>query len=227
MAKTILVVGDCHFPFTNMASLRQVVCLTKQLKPNIIIQVGDLFDLYSWSKYPRTLNLMTPKKELELGQKMAWQMWDDLKKASPKSKRIQIWGNHDERPILRLMEKAPELESLFDMKAIFDFPGVEISNSQRDELVIGDILFQHGFRSKLGDHARHNGMNTVCGHSHRGGAVYLRLGEKTIWELNAGFLAKEDSVPLGYTKQRRISTWTQGCGLIDELGPRFIPFGNK
>jgi predicted phosphodiesterase len=222
--KTILVIGDTHLPFINASGLRQAENLAKQLKPNVIVQIGDLMDMYSWSKYPRTLNLITPKKELELGMKMAYQMWENLRKASPKSKCYQIYGNHDERPMLRLMEKAPELESLIDFKSIFTFPGVETSNSQRDELIIGDILFQHGFRSKLGDHARHNGMNTVCGHSHKGGVFYMRLGEKTIWELNAGYLAKEDSTPLGYTKQRRISTWTLGVGFIDHLGPRFIPF---
>lgn len=227
MSKTILVLGDTHHPFSNTSSLRRVEALAKQIKPDVIVQIGDLLDMYSWSKYPRTLNLMTPKKELELGMKMAYQMWENLRKASPKSKCFQIFGNHDERPMLRLMEKAPELESLIDFKSIFTFPGVETSNSQRDELIIGKIILQHGFRSKLGDHARHNGMNTVTGHSHRGGTIFLRLGWGTIWELNAGFLGDEGSTPLSYSKQRRVSTWTQGAGLITGLGPQFIPFPNR
>ncbi len=227
MSKRILVLGDCHFPFTNTASLRRVEQLARQLKPQIIIQIGDLLDLFSFSKYPRTLDLMTPKKELYLGKKMAWQMWENLRKASPKAKCFQIWGNHDERPVKKLMSNAPEFESLIDMKSIYDFPKVELTNSERDELIIDGVLYMHGFRSKLGDHAIHNGISTVCGHSHRGGVSYHRLGDKTIWELNAGFIAEEDSVPLSYTKQRRISTWTQGCGYIDELGPRFIPFSNS
>lgn len=226
MSKSILVVGDAHFPFANTGSLRRIAELATQLKPHIIVQIGDLLDLFSFSKFPRSLNVMTPKKELELGQKMAYQMWENLRRASPRSKYFQLLGNHDERPIKRLLEKTPELESLLNIKAIYEFPHVETMHSERDELIIGDILFMHGFR-KHGDHVKHNGMNTVCGHSHRGGVVYQRLGNKTLWELNAGYVALEDSVPLGYTKQRRISTWTQGVAVIDALGPRFIPFKNR
>lgn len=227
MSKSILVIGDVHAPFTNAASLRRVEQLARQLKPKIVLQIGDAIDAFSFGKYPRTQNLMTPNKELDLAKRMIYQMWENLKKASPKSKLIQMVGNHDERIVKRLMEKAPELEFLYSIEKIFDLPrGVELIGAERDELIIDNILFMHGFRSKLGDHALHNGMNTVCGHSHRGGVIYHRLGDKTIWELNAGFIAQEDSIPLSYTKQRRISRWTQGAAFIDELGPRFIPFEN-
>lgn len=223
--KSILAIGDVHAPFTNLASLRRVTQIAKDLKPEIIVQVGDALDMYSWGRWPRTLNLMTPAKELELGKKIIYQMWDDLKKAAPKAKCFQMIGNHDERPIKKLIDKAPELEFLYKVEAIFDLPrGVELSKCERDELIIDDICFMHGFRSKLGDHAAHNRMNTVCGHSHRGGVVFERLGEKTIWELNCGYLAAEHTTPLSYGKQRTISKWTQGCGYITELGPQFIAF---
>lgn len=227
MPKTIIAIGDCHFPFSNAASLFRIEQMAKQIKPQVILQIGDAMDAFSFGKYPRTHNLMTPNQELELGKKMLYQMWENLKKASPKSKMVQMTGNHDERVIKRLIEKAPELEFLYSIEQILDLPrGVEIIKSERDEFIIDDILFMHGFRSRLGDHAKHNGMNTVCGHSHLGGVVYQRLGKKTIWELNCGFIAKDQNcIPLGYTRQR-ISKWTQGVGLIDHLGPRFIPFEN-
>ena len=111
-----------------------------------------------------------------------------------------------------------------DLRSLYDFPGVEMSKSERDELFIDKICFMHGFRTKLGDHARHNGCNTVTGHSHRGGVVYMRLGKKTIWEANAGTICDEASEPLSYTRQSKLSTVTQGCTLIDHLGARFVAF---
>lgn len=226
MSQSILVLGDLHAPFVHAKSLARAIKLASLIKPKIIVQIGDLYDLYAFSKYPRSLDLMTPKQEINEGLEVTCRMWRELRKASPKSKCFQMIGNHDSRPVKRLIEKTPELERFLDLSSLYDFPNVTMVPSERDELIIGDILFMHGFRSKLGDHARHNGKNTVCGHSHRGGVVYHRLGDKTLWELNAGFLANEKSYALSYTRQAKISTWTQGVGLIDELGPRFIPFAN-
>lgn len=224
MQKTILAIGDVHAPFTNTISLRRIEHLAKQLKPTVIIQIGDLLDLFSFSKYPRTHNLMTPKQELESGQKMAQQMWENLKKASPLSKCIQLIGNHDERPKKKLMQFVPEFESLFNLKPLFSFPKVETLDSEREHVIIDDIHFMHGFRP-FGEHVRHNLRSTVCGHSHTGGVKFMRLGDKTLFELNCGFIAKENSPALGYTRTK-ISKWTQGVGYIDALGPRFIPFSN-
>lgn len=226
MGKSFLCIGDVHAPFTNTASLRRIEAIAREIKPQFIIQVGDALDLYSWSKYSKTLNLMTPQNELELGKKMLYTMWENLKKASPKSKCFQLIGNHDERIVKKLMEKAPELQFLYKVEAIFDLPrGIELSNCEREELIIDDILFMHGHR-KFGDHVKHNRMNTVCGHLHKGGVVFERMGKKTIWELNCGFIAQTDSVPMTYSKQTKISHYTQGVGLIDSMGPRFIPFEN-
>lgn len=225
--KTILAIGDIHLPYANMRSLRRVVDLATEIKPHIIIQIGDLYDLYSFSRFPRSLNHLTPKAELEWARSDAMDMWERLRKAAPAAKRFQLKGNHDERVSKIVIAKAPEIEHLLDVHSIFKFKDVETVESERDELILGDILFMHGFRSKLGQHTVHNNMNTVCGHTHQGGVVYQRLGKKTIWELNCGFIADTNSHVMSYTRQRHISKWTQGVGLIDENGPRFIPFENK
>jgi len=202
----------------------------KRLKPDYVIQIGDLYDMYSWSKFPFKRDLYTPKDELARGREMAEEMWTRLRKAAGpwKCKFIQMKGNHDERPTKRLLEKAPEFMSLMDdpLHELFKFKGVSTQREERDDFVLDGIVFMHGFRSKLGDHARHNGMSTVVGHSHRGGSIFLRLGAKTIWELNAGFCGDEHSVPMSYTRQTRTSTWTQGFAVVDEHGPRFIPLEN-
>lgn len=225
MRKRILVIGDTHFPFVS-SRISRLYDVAKELQPNHIVQVGDLYDMFSFSKYPRTHTIMTPRQELEKGQKMARSMWDKLKTIAPDAKCHQLLGNHDGRVMKRIIESVPEAETLIDIGSLFRFQGVTTTASEREELIIGDILFMHGFRSKLGDHVSHNKMSTVCGHSHVGGVVFVRLGDEILFELNAGFLAAEESKALGYTAQRRISKWTLGCGFIDEFGPRFIPFGD-
>lgn len=224
MPHKILIAGDCHFPAASNDALAKLYSLARILKPTIIVQIGDLYDLFSHGRFPRSHNIMTPAKEIEQGYEDASRFWKQLQKASPKAKCFQLIGNHDERPKKMVIRVAPELESLMNFKQIFDFPSVEVSDSERDELIIDQILFMHGFRSKLGDHVRNNLMSTVVGHSHHGGVYYQRLGNKTLYELNCGFLGNANAPALSYTRQRKISNWTLGAGLITELGPQFVAF---
>lgn len=222
--KTILVLGDLHSPFVNTKALKWAVDIARDRKPDLIVQIGDAFDMFSFSAFPRSLDYVKPKDEIEHGRVILECLWHDLQKASPKARCYQLTGNHDARVLKRVISTLPALECLIDLGSLFSFKGVKTLKSERDELFIDDLCFMHGFRSKLGDHSRHNGMKTIVGHSHQGGVVYQRLGDKIIWELNAGYLADPNSEALSYTRQRRISNWTTGVGLIDELGPRFIPY---
>lgn len=223
MSHKILAIPDTHHPWADLRALNAVYEICQKFKPTIIVQVGDLYDFFSFSRFPRSLNVISPKDEISRGRCAAETMWRNLQRASPKADCYQLMGNHCDRPIKKLISTFPEAETLMRTSELFQFPDVKSQRSERDDLIIGDILIQHGFRSKLGDHATHNHMKTICGHSHLGGVVYQRLGKKIIWELNCGFLAKEQSAPLSYTRQRQISKWTLGVGLVDELGPRFIP----
>lgn len=186
-----------------------------------IVQVGDLYDLFSFSKYPRSLNVGTPKDEILQGRAMAEEFWRLLQKRCPKATCYQLLGNHDERPAKRILEKAPELEALIDIKHLWEFKGVKTIHDPREELMLDGIYFQHGFRSKLGDHAKFNQASTVCGHSHVGGVVFFPLRDKILFELNAGYLAGDEE-PMRYTRQS-LTRWTHGFGIIDALGPRFVP----
>jgi hypothetical protein len=223
---TVLAIGDAHCPWMLFRSLDAICAAIKSIRPDIVLQLGDLYDFFSWTRFPRTHNLLTPVQEAKQGRKQAEHMWNRVRKAHPKAKRFQLRGNHDDRPYKRILEAAPEFEELLALDPYFKFDGVETQPSSRDELVIQGVCYMHGFRSKLGDHARHNRMSTVCGHSHKGGVVTMRLGKKTLWECNAGFIANPFSRPLSYGMQRKFNDQTQGFAVIDARGPRFVPLPN-
>lgn len=220
--KTFLAIGDLHFPWACLESLMKVYAFAQKTQPDYIIQMGDIYDMYSYGRFPRTHCLLTPREEITSGRKMAEAFWKELQRVSPFSICHQLKGNHDERPVKRLLDKAPEFEPFFDLISIFEFDNVTTQVNAREELVIQDIVFMHGYR-KMGDHVKHNHKNTVCGHTHRGVCIFIRLGEKTLWELNAGFLADVSSIPMSYTQQRKFAQYTKGIGWIDNFGPRFIP----
>lgn len=222
MGKTFAILGDVHAPYCNKKTLTKIFDVIQKNKPDYIIQIGDLYDFLSFSRFPRNVNIVTPNQEIMDGRVTAEEIWRIVKKRSPKSICYQIKGNHCDRPMRRVLEKFPEIASLVSTDHLWKFDGVNTILDSREELVINDIIFMHGFRGKLGDHAKFNQQSTVCGHSHRGGVHFFPLKDKILFELNAGYCADPNSEALSYSLQK-IVNWTQGMGFIDEYGPRFIP----
>jgi predicted MPP superfamily phosphohydrolase len=234
MEDRVLILGDLHCEFVSKEALDWVFnVVIPEKKPNIIVQCGDLYDFYSFSRFPRSHNITTPNMEILNGRACAEEIWRITKKKAPKAKCYQLLGNHCDRPKLRLVEKFPELESLLSIDHLWQFPGVETIHDSKQELILEInkevMFFMHGYRSKLGDHAKYNLYSTIVGHSHRGGVVYSTIydhslkNEKTIFELNVGFLGDAKSRVMDYRSQK-LSSWTLGVGFIDKFGPQFIRF---
>lgn len=217
---SIVIIGDTHFPFCHGPTSVKILKYIEETRPNIVIQIGDLYDFFSQTRFPRSHGVMTPKDEARMGREDAEKMWAAVHGASPQSKLIQIRGNHDVRPFKRMLEKVPELEPFFNDKEIFEFPQVETIQDETQEVVIDGICFMHGHK-KFGEHAKYNLMSTVCGHSHTGGVLFFNIRGETLWELNAGYVGDPSQTPLQYNQQRWIR-WTHGFGVIDSHGPRFI-----
>lgn len=216
-----LVIGDTHFPFVNQGALSKLYEFCDRMKPKRIIQVGDLFDSFSNGKFPRSRNIYNPHQEIELAYEMAKTMWAMVKKLSPGAECYQILGNHDVRPIKRIIEAYPEGEIFFSIDKFYQFDGVTTVMDTREVLDLGHFVAIHGHKTKLGDHRDELHRNVVCGHSHRGGVSYRVIGNKTMWEMNAGYLGNAESKALSYTSLK-VTNWTLGFGWIDCDGPRFI-----
>lgn len=225
-SKKVLVLGDTHFPFCHLDSLNLVYAIAEATQPDVIIQVGDLYDFFAHSRFPRSLKTFNPFEEMEIGREQAKKMWETLAKLVPGAALHQLLGNHDVRPLKRIIETYPEGEPFIEFYKWYEFAGVNLQKDYRDPLIVDGVFYQHGHSSRLGAHRDHNHANTVVGHTHRGGVAYRRIAEKTLWELNAGYLGDCESKALSYT-QSRVTQWTLGVGFVDEWGPRFIPFGES
>ena len=53
--KTVII-GDTHFPFVHKPSLEKSISFIKEFQPKYIIQIGDLYDMLSHGKFPRSHN---------------------------------------------------------------------------------------------------------------------------------------------------------------------------
>ena len=229
--KKILVIGDAHFPFVNKEAISMIYWIIETEKPDIIIQVGDLFDCYAQSKFPKCLNIYTPEAEWELAKAMARDFWTKIRELAPQAQCFQLMGNHDIRSGMRGQEKAPETAHLIrpTVRTAFTFDGVTTIHDPTEELFIEDIAFVHGyFTSGASKHMEYMRMNVVHGHTHRASIVYkpywdTNLTETLLWEMDVGLVGDPFSKALSYRAQR-IHNWTTGVGIIDRYGPRFVPF---
>lgn len=228
----VLILGDTHFPWINVEALSAIYqYIERNTDISTVIQLGDLYDMYSWAKFPRSHLLFNPEEEISVGRKMAEEMWATIQRMLPHARCVQILGNHDIRPIKKCLELAPELEPFLQFKQFFSFEKVELIDDPRQPFELDGVFYMHGHLSGLGTHARKYLRSVVCGHTHRGGVVTIPMGvngsdgsesPRTIFECNAGYLGDPKSRPMGYTPTK-INEWTPGFAVIDEWGPRFIP----
>lgn len=223
-----IVLGDTHFPYACQRSLTRAYALIAKLQPEHVVQIGDVYDLYSFSRYGKSLNHTTPVSEVQKARRQATAMWERIWKASPKSKLYQMLGNHDARLYKKIEEKVPEMAGLLGWDDLFAFDGVTTSKSDRDllKLRLGgrEVWMHHGFLSKPGDHVRYFQQNIVTGHSHRGHVLFDTTHSKLLFDANAGYLGNPNAHVFKYGAVAGKNKWTRGCLVIDELGPRFVSF---
>lgn len=221
-----------HAPFVDRSVfnwiLKLVSGISKRNASFSIVQLGDLYDLYSFSKFAQRHRL-TARDELRHGREQAEEIFRLLNRAAPNARVYLIRGNHDARLVARIAENfGSALDDILErgVRALWEFPGVETIHDTKTVLELQGIKFTHGHLSKIGAHSEAMDLsNVVCGHSHTGGVVFRRHNSGRIsWELNAGYVANPFDPELNYRPLTKYFKWTHGIGFIDAHGPRFIPY---
>lgn len=218
-----ICIGDLHAPWIDFDALSLTYALIEKLKPKVIVQLGDSRDFYAYSKFPRSHITLNPKEEIDQGTKQLSDMWKTIQNIAPKASCHMILGNHDIRAHKRLIEQCPTLEPLIDLKPLFTFDGVETNHSTRNPLVIDNITYTHGHRSKSIQHLQDFESNVVHGHTHNGGLSYQKYNGKWYWVLDCGYLGDETKKIFHYTAVKSLK-WSKGIGYISKHGPHWIPF---
>lgn len=221
-----IFIPDFHAPWGDMKVIEAACRYAEKIKAEYIIQLGDLYDFISHSRFPTSKNIYTPKEEQKAGRKQVEDMWRMLSSACPSSKRYQLWGNHDSRPLKRILEQYPEASEWIErmITELMSFDGVTTLSGEREELILpGNVMVLHGYLSRPGSHRDYNiGFNVVHGHLHSAHVMYKQIQGKILWEMNCGVAADINSKAFSYTPQKSLH-WSKGFGALDENGPRFIP----
>jgi predicted phosphodiesterase len=220
---TKAVISDIHYPFHNQKVIDRFIEYVGDEKPEYVIIDGDAWDMYGQAKFPRSHNVFTPKQEEQMARHLNEEFWKRVQTVNANAKCYQMLGNHDVRPLKRVMEAVPTMEHWIEeyFQKIFTFDNVTTYFNAREELIIGDTVIHHGYRSKLGDHRDDLLMNVIVGHTHLAGVVYRTQRNKVIWEMNCGLAGNPEAKGLTYTPQRMVK-WTPAFGTVNKYGPQVV-----
>jgi hypothetical protein len=217
-------IPDTHHPFACQRTLEFIYRFIERFQPEEVIQVGDLYDRYAHSRFPRSQNVYTPEQEDELARKGAESMWREVQKSAPKAKCTQLLGNHDLRPLKQVLATYPQMERWAEKMLLesMTFEGVETIADHREEYRLpGGVDVIHGHFGRLGQHRDYSLTNVVHGHDHKLGVAYRTVRGMDLWEMSTGFAGDIESKVFSYTPTKSHNC-QKGLGALDEDGPRTI-----
>ena len=183
-----IIYSDAHYwPGTDpTAAFNALVALVAALRPRAIIANGDLIDGARISRHARIAWAREPGVFDEVVETQRRQ--DQIRAASPRSKRFRTIGNHDIRFDNWLSANADQFEKVKGFRLADHLPEWPESWSIR----LNGMVVKHRLRG--GIHADWNNVNaagvSICtGHDHQLGCKPHRNYAGTIWGIRCGTLA--------------------------------------
>ena len=221
---TAVVYGDTHVPFHDPTAISVVRGIVKDVKPDVLLNVGDLVDCWQISRFDKD---PTRKDSLQDNIDEARQHLAEMAAVAPKSRRVLLEGNHENRltrtiwglpgaarelPKLRLFQSSMTWPVLLETQAIGWewFPERE----QSQATILPKIIAKHGsvVRSASGASAKGEwtkyGRSGVSGHVHRLGHFFHRDHNGTASWIETGCTCLLDP-PYGTDFD-----WQQGCVVL-------------
>jgi Calcineurin-like phosphoesterase len=185
MSKTYIIIPDSHAhpDFTNERAdwLSKLII---DVKPDVVINIGDQFDMSSLSSYDkgkRDFHGRSYKKDIESGVEFSDRVWGPVKDRKKKLPyRVVLEGNHEHR-VERALDLSPELAGTIGFKdyqydEYYD-EVVRYNGSTPGVFELDDILFAHYFITGVsgrpigGERPAHmlidkTGQSAIAGHLH-------------------------------------------------------------
>lgn len=213
MSKTYLIFGDLHFPFQHPLAFLFLKEL-KKLKPDIVIDLGDMFDFYSMSAFKKNL------AEMKGGN----QEWEELEAsvytlAEIFPNLVALSGNHHERINSRMADCGIPKKLLKNPFELFD-----IDWQFKDKYEDKNLVAIHGTQLS-GKYALQRAIelfrkNIVFGHTHAvQGISYHNNGENVVFAATPGCLVDRESYAQAYADKCRDKILNGAIFINEDLIP--------
>lgn len=211
--KTHLVIPDCHaHPEHNNNRADWVGQLILDLKPDVVVNLGDLWDMPSMSSYEKgtkSFQGRTFRQDLNAGLEFDERLWAPVRKAKKRRPEAAfLEGNHEFR-LKKALDLQPELEGVISFKD-FNLDRnyshiVEYEGRTPGVIEIDGVHYAHYFISGVmgrpigGEHPAYSLLtkeftSCTCGHIHvMDFAERTTVGGKKIFGVIAGVYQDYDS----------------------------------
>jgi hypothetical protein len=207
-----VVFTDTHVPFHDQAALDVVYGIIRDVRPRVIVHLGDLLDCFSISRYTKDRShILNTQDEIDGARAIL----HHVSQLAPEAEKYLLEGNHEARLdelLNTLPGTAKELVALRDIRAAATWPALlkteEIGwefvpvKGQAHHSILPRLVTKHGSvvrkwsgQSGKGEWEKY-GRSGLSGHVHRVGQFYTRdLNGNHVWTecgctclLNPGYL---------------------------------------
>jgi hypothetical protein len=183
-----VVFTDTHVPYHDQAALEVVYGLIRDVKPRVIVHLGDLLDCFSISRYTKDRShILNTQDEIDGAKTILHQ----VSQLAPEADKYLLEGNHEAR-LDELLNTLPgtarELIQLRDIRAAATWPALlrteDIgwswvpAKGQAHHPILprlltkhGNVVRKHSGMSGKGEWERY-GKSGLSGHVHRVGQFY-------------------------------------------------------
>lgn len=168
-----IVSSDVHFPIEDKRVNAAKLAFARDFKPDVWIELGDLYDLWSVSRFPKEADRwQSVGGRLQEEFDAAQDYWEAICTLVPKVH--YVLGNH-ERRLADLIDANPGLLGLraLGWKRLAGIPDMVNVYPYGTRLNIGGLWFEHGDRIRGAKHhadwalANRLGQSTTFGHYHQ------------------------------------------------------------
>lgn len=215
--ETIAILSDQQARYNDKITERAVNKFLADLKPNVLVNNGDLFDFEALGSYRKTL---AQKESLLKDWRAGRAVLERQRKLLPKTRIVLIEGNHEERWTRYMIDNAEAMSMLPSMGipnslCVNDYD-VEFVGPYGKGIKFGTLHIYHG--SFVSMHSGYSAKRElekswtsgVSGHTHRLGATYFtdRLGQTHAWYENGCLCYTDSRIPAGGNSGSH--NWQQG-----------------
>jgi len=170
----MLIINDIHIPYHDTQALKTTLRYAKDRNVNGILINGDMVDMYSSSKFNKVPDQTNAFFEIERGRMFL----EQLRKLFPKIPIYYKFANHEERWLIKLYDKMPEISSdpdlLLEGRLKLEHYNIELIKDKR-VIEYGKLNIIHGhemFASSGAVNLARNFLlksfdNIAFGHFHR------------------------------------------------------------
>lgn len=225
--KNFLLIPDAHIPFEHPKALEFLINVKDlyQIPDENVICLGDLLDLYHFSRYPKGADYpITPNQEIEMARVKVkqWAKAFPVLQICSANHEARLWKKAIEAELPSVVMKS--LNDIFQYPKTWDIQECFVPNVKHRFICLhGDG--QGLSATTLTNNPRQFGMSVAFGHFHSQASI-MHLSTQTLdcWSFNVGCIVDESQFCFEYGSKAKFKP-SIGCGVIMDEGrcPIWIP----